>query len=156
LTATGRDLDFVQEGFRSIIRLLGEFDDLSDDIKLSFLSGDEQKKIQDATKALSDYGKAMEEIAKKQKLLDAEQKTNAKDKTTLDKAKKKVSGLQDEKALTQARLSGAQTKLKAAKGMENANPKDIAKYEAEVEKLTAELTILDKNLGAANEELTTA
>ena len=156
LAAAGRDLGSVQEGFRSIIRLLGEFDDLSDDIKLSFLSGDEQKKIQEATKALSDYGKSMEEVAKKQKLLDAAQKTNTKDKATLDKAKKKVSGLQDEKTLTQARLSGAQTKLKAAQGMENANPKDIAKYEAEVEKLTAELAILDKNLGAANEELATA
>jgi hypothetical protein len=40
--------------------------------------------------------------------------------------------------------------------MENANPKDIAKYEAEIEKLTAELAILDKNLGAANEELAVA
>jgi hypothetical protein len=48
----------------------------------------------------------MEEVAKKQKLLDAAQKTNVKDKTTLGKAKKKVSGLQDERTLTQARLSG--------------------------------------------------
>jgi hypothetical protein len=48
----------------------------------------------------------MEEVAKKQKLLDAAQKTNTKDKAALDKAKKKVSGLQDEKTLTQARLSG--------------------------------------------------
>ena len=156
LAATGKDLTSVQESFKAIIRLLGEFDDLSEDIKLSFLSGDEQKKIQDASKALSDYGKAIEEVAKKQKLLDATQKTNTKDKSVLDKAKKKVGGLQDDRTLAQARLSGVQTKLNAAKGLENANPKDIAKYEAEVTKLTAELEILDKNLNEANVELNNA
>jgi hypothetical protein len=41
LAATGKDLTSVQESFKAIIRLLGEFDDLSEDIKLSFLSGDE-------------------------------------------------------------------------------------------------------------------
>jgi hypothetical protein len=36
--------------------LLGEFDDLSDDIKFSFLSEEEQRKIQKASKALLEYG----------------------------------------------------------------------------------------------------
>ena len=156
LNAAGRDLDSVQENFRAIIRLLGEFGDLSDDVKLSFLSPDEQKKIQDATKALQTYGKAMEEVAKKQKSLEAMQKTEQKNQVALDKAKKKVSGLSDERTLTQAKMTGAKGKLDAAKGLENANPKDVAKYEAEVAKLKAELEILDKNLSEANKELNTA
>jgi hypothetical protein len=41
LTGAGKDLNAVQESFRSIVRLLGEFDDLSDDLKLTFLSAEE-------------------------------------------------------------------------------------------------------------------
>jgi hypothetical protein len=130
--------------------LLGEFDDLSDDIKFSFLSEEEQRKIQKASKALLEYGKIAEETAKKQKLLETTKKGNVKDKSALDKATKKVSGLTDEKTVKQAKLSGAKTKLDAAKSLENGNPKDIAKYEAEVSKLTAELEVLEKNLKEAN------
>jgi hypothetical protein len=130
--------------------LLGEFDDLSDDIKFSFLSEEEQRKIQKASKALLEYGKIAEETAKKQKLLETTKKGNVKDKSTLDKATKKVSGLTDEKTVKQAKLSGAKTKLDAAKSLENGNPKDIAKYEAEVSKLTAELEVLEKHLKEAN------
>jgi hypothetical protein len=140
----------VQDSFRSIIRLLGEFDDLSDDIKFSFLSEEEQRKIQKASKALLEYGKIAEETAKKQKLLETTKKGNVKDKSALDKATKKVSGLTDEKTVKQAKLSGAKTKLDAAKSLENGNPKDIAKYEAEVSKLTAELEVLERNLKEAN------
>jgi hypothetical protein len=130
--------------------LLGEFDDLSDDIKFSFLSEEEQRKIQKASKALLEYGKIAEETAKKQKLLETSKKGNAKDKSALDRATKKVSGLTDEKTVKQAKLSGAKTKLNAAKTLENGNPKDIARYEAEVSKLTAELEVLEKNLKEAN------
>ena len=156
LTATGKDLDKVQESFRSIIRLLGDFDDLSDDIKLSFLGPEEQKKISDAANALKNYGTAAEEAAKKVKALETAQKAMSKDKTTLEKAQKKVSDLNNDKTQTSARLRGAQGKLAAAQGMEKVNPKDVAKYAAEVEKLTADLQVLDNQLAAANEEVTRA
>jgi hypothetical protein len=45
----GKEFDGVRENINTIIRLLGDFDDLSDDIKISFLSEDEQKKINSAT-----------------------------------------------------------------------------------------------------------
>jgi hypothetical protein len=52
LTGAGRDLNTIQENFRAIVRLLGEFDDLSEDVKLSFVSPEEQKKVKDITGAL--------------------------------------------------------------------------------------------------------
>lgn len=156
LTSTGKDLNTVQENFKAIIRLLGEFDDLSDDIKLSFLSTEEQKKVTAITNALKAYGAAAAESAKKVKLLDTAQKNFAKDETNLGKAKKKVSGLEKDKTIKTAKLSGAEGKLAAAKGLENVNPKDVAKYEAEVARLRAELTNLDDDLANANEELAKA
>ena len=156
LTSAGKDLNTVQENFRAIIRLLGEFDDLSDDVKLSFLSAEEQKKVTAVTNALKAYGSAAEETAKKVKLLEAAQKNLTKDETNLEKAKKKVSGLEKDKNIKTAKLSGAEGKLAAAKGIENVNPKDVAKYEAEVAKLRAELTNLDNDLADANEELAKA
>ena len=73
LAGTGKDLAAVEENFRAIIRLLGEFDDLSDDIKLSFLSEEEQKKATAITNALKAYGSAAEQSAKKVKQLEAAQ-----------------------------------------------------------------------------------
>ena len=156
LTSTGKDLETVQENFRAIIRLLGDFNDLSDDVKLSFLSADEQKKINDITAALKQYSGAMEEVAKKSKLLETAQKQLGKDEGVLGRAKKKVGSLENERTVAAAKLKGAEGKLSAAKGIENANPQDIAKYEAKVEELRASLGVLDKNLEEANAELTKA
>jgi hypothetical protein len=41
LARTEKDLTAVQENFRAIVRLLGEFGDLSDDAKLTFLSAED-------------------------------------------------------------------------------------------------------------------
>ena len=155
LTGAGKDLSTIQENFRAIVRLLGEFDDLSEDVKLSFVSPEEQKKVKDITSALEAYGKAADETAKKIKSLDAAKKTQAKEESALSKAKKKVGDLENDQIRTRGKLTGAQGKLDAAR-LDGSSAKDIAKYEAEVVKLRAELEILDKNLGSANEELTKA
>ena len=155
LTGAGKDLSTIQENFRAIVRLLGEFDDLSEDVKLSFVSPEEQKKVKDITSALEAYGKAADEVAKKIKSLDAANKTQSKNEGVLSKAKKKVSDLENDQIRTKGKLAGAQGKLDAAR-LDGSSAKDIAKYEAEVVKLRAELEILDKNLGSANEELTKA
>ena len=153
LTSTGKDLENVQDSFRAIVRLLGDFNDLSDDVKFSFLSADEQKKITAIVDALKKYSGALDEITKKNKALEGAQKTLAKDENALGKAKKKVTGLENDRTKISAKLSGVEGKLKAEKSLENANPKDIAKYEAEIVKLKADLTILDSKLEEANEEL---
>ena len=156
LSATGKDLTSIQENFRALIRLMGEFDDLSDDLKISFLSAEEQKKITSVVDALKAYGAAAEESAKKVKLLEAAQKNLAKDQSTLDKAKKKVSGVDNKKALKEAELSGAKTKLEAAQSIEGADPEKVAKYQARVVKLQADLDKLTKEQKEANNELKAA
>jgi hypothetical protein len=114
LTGAGKDLATVEENFRAIVRLLGEFDDLSDDIKLSFLSTEEQKKIAAVTNALKAYGAAAEESAKKVKQLEAAQKTLQKDEGNLGRTKKKVSGIESKKTSKEAELTGARGRLAAA------------------------------------------
>ena len=155
LTGANRDLDTIQENFRAIVRLLGEFDDLSEETKLSFVSPEEQKKVKDITSALQAYGKAADDAAKKIKSLEAARKTQTKEEGALDKSKKKVGDLENDKTRVESKLTGAQGKLDAAR-LDGSSAKDIAKYEAEVGKLRAELEILDRSLGTANEELTKA
>ena len=154
LTGTGKDLAIVEENFRAIIRLLGEFDDLSDDIKLSFLSADEQKKIVAITNALKTYGAAAAESAKKVKQLESAQKILQRDESNLNKANKKVGGLQSKKTSKEAELVGARGKLTAVQGVEGVDPEKIAQYQAKVAKLEADLTNLNNELAKANKELT--
>ena len=154
LTGAGKDLATVEENFRAIIRLLGDFNDLSDDIKLSFLSVEEQKKIIAVTNALKAYGDAATESAKKVKQLESAQKALQKNENNFNKATKKVSGLQSKKTSKEAELAGARGKLAAVQGVESADPEKIAQYQAKVVKLEADLTNLNKELAEANQELT--
>ena len=155
LASTGKDLNAVQESFRAIIRLLGEFDDLSDDLKLTFLSAEEQKKVTAITEALKTYGAAAAESAKKVKALEAAQKNLQKNESGLSKSQKKVSGIKAKQTTKEAELSGAKGKLAAAQEA-GADPEKIAQYQAKVTRLEADLTNLNEELAEANKELTLA
>jgi hypothetical protein len=67
LSGAQKDLNAVSDGFRSILRLLGDFDDLSEDIKISFMSEDASKHIQEATAALDKYQKTLSTVGEKEK-----------------------------------------------------------------------------------------
>lgn len=155
LTSAGKDLNTVQESFRAIVRLLGEFDELSDDVKLTFLSAEEQKKVTDITKALKNYGVAAENSAKKIKELENAQKSLTKNGNQLHRAKKNVGDLEGKKLSKEAALSGAQGKLSAAVEV-GADPEKIAAYQAKVVQLEADLRVLNQELAEANQELITA
>ena len=152
LTGAGKDLNTVQENFRAIVRLLGEFDNLSDDVKLTFLSTEEQKKVTAITEALKNYGVAAENSAKKIKELENAQKNLTKNEGQLNRAKKNVGGLETKKASKEAALEGARVKLSAAQAS-GANPEKIADYQAKVTQLEADLSSLNRQLTEANEEL---
>lgn len=156
LTSTGKDLTVVQDSFRSIIRLLGEFDELSDDLKLSFLSADEQKAITSITNALKNYGIAAEEASKKVKAFETAQKGLLKEEAALGRAKKSVGSIESKRNTKQAELSGAIGKLEAASGGESFNPEKVANYQAKVTRLRAELENLNRAYDDANEQLVTA
>ena len=155
LTGAGKDLNTVQESFRAIVRLLGEFDELSDDVKLTFLSAEEQKKVTAITEALKNYGVAAENSAKKIKELENAQKSLTKNGNQLHRAKKNVGDLEGKKLSKEAALSGAQGKLSAAVEV-GADPEKIAAYQAKVVQLEADLRVLNQELAEANQELITA
>ena len=155
LTGAGKDLNTVQENFRAIVRLLGEFEDLSDDVKLTFLSAEEQKKVTAITEALKSYGVAAENSAKKIKELENAQKNLTKNENQLGRAKKNVSGLEAKKTSKEAALTGARGKLSAAQSS-GASPEKIADYQAKVTQLEADLGNLNKELAEANRELLNA
>lgn len=153
LAATGKDLESVQESFRTIIRLLGSFDNLSDDIKLSFLSPEQQKQISDITKSLKEYEQTVVNTSKKLKDLETAQKGLNKDEASLNKAKKNVGALTNKRDQKAAELRGAQGKLSAVQNVEGANPEKIAKYKAEIIELEAVITGLNRDIELANDEL---
>ena len=153
LSATNKDLGAVQENFRAIVRLLGDFSNLSDDIKLSFLSAEEQKTINNITKSLDNYEKSVVETTKKLKELEIAQKALGKDEASLGKAKKNAGALTNKRSQKQAELSGTEGKLAALQSVEGANPEKIAKYKADILELKAVIGTLDDEIKTANEEL---
>jgi hypothetical protein len=108
LTGAGKSLENVEEGFRSIIRLLGEFDDLSDEIKFSFLTEENKKKIESITASIIKYQKVLEQVISKEKSLQTARKTAEKDSGLVNKATKKVSDLSDKKSTAEARKANKQ------------------------------------------------
>lgn len=153
LSTTNKDLSAVQENFRAIVRLLGDFSNLSDDIKLSFLSAEEQKTINNITKSLDNYEKSVVETTKKLKELEIAQKALGKDEASLGKAKKNVSALTNKRSQKQAELSGTEGKLAALQSVEGVKPEKIAKYKADILELKAVIGTLDDEIKTANEEL---
>jgi hypothetical protein len=99
LNKAGKDLNNVRESIHSVVRLLGDFNDLSDDAKISFLPPDEQKKIKDTIAALKKYEQAVVNIAKKTKELDAARTTADKKGAAVSKAKSKVDSLTGTRAV---------------------------------------------------------
>jgi chromosome segregation ATPase len=152
LTSTGKDLDSLSDGFRSIIRLLGDFEDLSDDVKLSFVDAESQKQIQQAINALQQYEKTAVEASKKVKELSAAQKEMSKSAKEVDKNKASVSNLTGRKGKKEAEVQGKRGQLEAI-NVEGANFEKIAKYRAELLKLEAELADIDRQLADANAAL---
>jgi hypothetical protein len=88
LTKVGKDLDLVSDNFSAILRLLGNFDDLSDDLKLTFASDAERQKIAKIADALKSYGQSAAEAKKKLKELEAANKQLDKDRVRQNKAQK--------------------------------------------------------------------
>ena len=152
LTSTEKDLDSLSDGFRSIIRLLGDFEDLSDDVKLSFVDAESQKQIQQAINALRQYEKTAVEASKKVKELSAAQKEMSKSVKEVDKNKASVSNLTGRKGKKEAEVRGKRGQLEAI-NVEGANPEKIAKYRAELLKLEADLADIDRQLADANAAL---
>jgi regulatory protein YycH of two-component signal transduction system YycFG len=74
------DLDKVQEGLSSINRLVGDFSDLADDVKITFLSDDEKRKVEEATKAMEKYLQLVVAANAKEKDLKSANKTKEKQK----------------------------------------------------------------------------
>lgn len=156
LTNAGKKFDTVQENFKAIVRLLGDFSNLSDDVKLSFLKPEDQQQIKAITSSLEEYGKKAAETAKKIKALESAQKDLNKSKSNVEKIEKNVSSLSGRKTKKEADLSGKEARLSALQGMENANPEKIAKLQGEIASLKIEIDGLGKDLEKANKELETS
>ena len=149
------DVDKVAEGLSSINRLVGEFADLADDVKISFLPDGEKQKIEEATKAMEKYLGLVAAANAKEKDLKGAEKTKGRAEGRLKSAEDKITGLSGKKAKKAADLEGKKGVLAAA-DVEGANPEKIAKYRAEIIGLEADLKDLDTQLGAANRELNDA
>ena len=92
------DLDKVQEGLSSINRLVGDFSDLADDVKITFLSDDEKRKIEEATKAMEKYLQLVAAANAKEKDLKSAEKTKEKAKSRVEKAESSITSLETKKA----------------------------------------------------------
>jgi chromosome segregation ATPase len=153
LNSAGKDLNNVQETIHSLVRLLGDFNDLSDDAKISFLPPDEQKKIKATIEALKKYEQAVVNITKKTKELDAARNAADKKGAAASRAKSNVDSLTGSRSIKQAKLEGERGKL-AAINVEGGNPEKIAKYEASIKSIQAEIADLDRQIQEANNTLT--
>ena len=156
LASAGKDLGAVQDGLRKIVRLMGDFDSLSDNLKFSFLSDDEKQKFADVTAEIKKYGQFVELTTKKVKELENAQKKLEKSKETVEKAQKAVGTLKGKKEKKAVELSGTKSKLAAAEGAENVNPEKVAKLRADIVRLRNEITGLDGEIKSANEKLSAA
>ena len=161
LTGTGfksvkLDLDKVQEGLSSITRLVGDFSDLADDVKITFLSDDEKTKIEQATKAMEKYLQLVAAANAKEKDLKSAEKTKEKAKSRVEKAESSITSLETKKAKKQADITGKQGQINALQGMEKVNPEKIAKLQGDIAKLKAEIGGFDAELKAAYKELENA
>lgn len=156
LASAGKDLGAVQDGLRKIVRLMGDFDSLSDNLKFSFLSDDEKQKFADVTAEIKKYGQFVELTTKKVKELENAQKKLEKSKETVEKAQKAVGTLKGKKEKKAVELSGTKSKLAAAEGAENVNPEKVAKLRADIARLRNEITGLDGEIKSANEKLSAA
>ena len=149
------ELDKVQENLHAITRLVGNFADLADDVKISFLSDDEKKKLEDAAKTMKQYLGLVEQASAKNKELKAAEKIRDKAEANISSAKNKISTIESKKTTKSAELEGKRGILNAA-NVEGANPEKLARYRAEIIKLEADLRDLDTQTSKANEELTSA
>lgn len=161
LTGTGfksvkTDLDKVQEGLSSINRLVGDFSDLADDVKITFLSDDEKTKIEQATKAMEKYLQLVAAANAKEKDLKSAEKTKEKAKSRVEKAESSITSLETKKAKKQADITGKEGQITALQGMEKVNPEKIAKLQGDIAKLKAEIGGFDAELKAAYKELENA
>ena len=152
---TRGELNKVQENLHAITRLVGNFADLADDVKISFLSDGEKKKLEDATKAMKEYLGLVDQASAKSKALKAAEKTRDKAEASVTSAKNKKSTIESKQTTKSAELEGKRGILKAA-DVEGANPEKLARYRAEIIKLEADLKDLDVQMTKANEELTSA
>ena len=150
------DLDKVQEGLSSINRLVGDFSDLADDVKITFLSDDEKRKVEEATKAMEKYLQLVAAANAKEKDLKSANKTKEKAKTRLEKAETSITSLETKKAKKSASIEGKEGQIAALQGMDKVNPEKIAKLQGEIAELKAEVGGLDAELKAAYTELENA
>jgi hypothetical protein len=146
------DLDKVAEGLNSITRIVGDFANLADSVKISFLSEGGKQKIEEATKAMEKYLGLVTAANAKEKDLKSAEKTKTKAEDRLKSAEDKISNINSKKAKKTADLEGKKGILAAA-DVEGANPEKIARYRAEIIALEADLKDLDTQFGAANREL---
>ena len=147
-----KDLGLIDTGFSSIVRTIGDFKDLSEDIQISFLEPEQKQKLEKIIEALKVFTSVAEEAAKKSKALETAKEIDSKNTQKAEKAKKKVDTLESEKNTKTAKLKGAKARLKAAESAPKVDAQEIAKYKAQVTILTAELKELDKNLTSAKED----
>ena len=146
------DLDKVAEGLNSITRIVGDFANLADSVKISFLPEGEKQKIEEATKAMEKYLGLVNAANAKEKDLKSAEKTKTKAEDRLKNTEDKISNINSKKAKKTADLEGKKGILAAA-DVEGANPEKIARYRAEIIALEADLKDLDTQLDTANREL---
>lgn len=157
LASTGKSLDSVQESFSAIIRLLGDFNNLSDDLKLSFLGEGDRKKVEAVTAAMREYQKTLETTAAKQRELEAAQKKQEKDSGQVGRASKKVTDISDKKTAAEAKRSTKQGQLDALESLgDKADPVRVAKLRGEIGQLNTDIEQMERALQSANTELTDA
>ena len=157
LTGIGKNLENVEENFRTIIRLLGDFDQLSDEIKFSFLEEKDKKKIEAITAALKKYQDTLTSVAERQKQLETAKKTKGKNAEAVTKARKKTLDLTDKKSAAESKRDTKKGQLEALQGLgDKADPVRIAKLSGEIGELETEIAQLGRALGEAQTELRSA
>ena len=147
------DLDKVSEGLHAITRLVGDFSDLADDVKLQFLPDDEKQKIEAATRAMEKYLSLVSASKAKEKDLSAAQKTKSSAESRLKKAGDNLSSLTSKKTAKEAKLEGVELKLEAQLGLEKQDAQKIAAYQAEIISLNADIKNLETSIENANKEI---
>ena len=157
LLNAGKNLDDVQDSFRSIIRLLGDFHELSDELKIKFLSKEDQAQIEATTNALKKYQTTLITIAEKEKELAAARKVADKDEEKVRRVSGKVTDISGRKSKIEASKEAKKGTLLAMEGLgEKADPVKIAKLRGEIGELDAEINNLAKSLVDVESELTRA
>ena len=150
------ELDKTSEGLHSITRLVGEFSELANDVKIQFLPDDEKRKIEEATRGMEKYLALVTAATAKKGDLDKAQKAETSAEGRLKKAQNNVATISGKKEVQSAKLQGKKLKLETELGLEKSNPKKVSELRADIMELEASIKSLDGELKSANGELESA